>query len=175
MGVAADLGYTYKPISRFQRLMQAIAATKAGAWVFSKTIVAMDRLCRRLSNGRTSVPQLLAGLPVVFVTTNGRKSGRPRTTPLVGVPIGENLALLGTNFGQTPTPGWAFNLEADPSAHLSYRNAEVDAVARPATDEERDAVWNTASTVYPGYRRYRSRITGREVRIFILENTTSPR
>ena len=169
MGLAADLGYTHRPINAFQRLMQSLGATPVGAWFFSKTLQPMDRVCHRLTRGRTSVPQLLAGLPVLFVTTTGRKSGRQRTTPLISVPIHDTLALIGTNFGQSPTPGWVFNLEADPAARVRYRDVELVVSTRPATDGERAAVWKAASTVYPGYDKYQERITGRDVRIFVLE------
>ena len=169
MGVATEIGYTHRAINPFQRMMQAFGSTPVGAWFFSKTIATLDRVCNRVTNGRTSLPQVLAGLPVVFVTTTGRRSGRPRTTPLIAVPTGDDLALIGTNFGQPSTPGWVFNLEADPSAHLAYRDAQIDSIARPATDAERDAIWAAAASVYPGYRAYQRRITRRDVRVFILE------
>lgn len=171
MGVAADLGYTHKKINRFQRLMQLFGSTAFGAWFFSKTLASLDRACHRLTKGRTSVPQVLAGLPVMFVTTTGRKSGEPRTTPLIAVPTGDTLALIGTNFGQAATPGWVFNLEADTSAQVRYRDVQLDLVVRPATDDERAGVWRTAATVYPGYDKYQQRISGREIRIFVLERT----
>src|SRR4051794_20420278 len=114
MGVAADVGYAYQPPRAFRRVMQAIAGTRAGAWFFSKTIESMDRVCGKLTKGRTTVTQLLAGLPVVYVTTTGRTSGDVRTHPLVAVPFGNTLAIIGSNFGGERTPGWVFNLEADP-------------------------------------------------------------
>ncbi len=169
VGVADELGYHHQAPNRFRRFMQGLASTKVGAWSFSQTIAPVDRLCRRVTRGRTSVPQLLAGLPVMFVTTNGRKTQQPRTTPLIAVPRDGDLALIGTNFGQSATPGWVLNLEADPSAHVAYRGAEVDAVARPADDDEAEAIWAMASSVYPGYAAYRQRITERRVRIFVLE------
>jgi deazaflavin-dependent oxidoreductase (nitroreductase family) len=129
----------------------------------------MDRVLRRVTKGRTTVPQLVTGLPVLFVTTNGRRSGTSRTSPLIAVPCGDSLALLGTNFGQPTTPSWALNLEADPSAVVAYRDAELRVRARPATERERDEVWAASAGIYPGYTSYRERITGREVRIFVLE------
>ena len=169
MGVADDLGYSHKKVNAFQRLMQSFGSTTVGAWFFSKTLVPSDRVCRKVTKGRTSVPQLLAGLPVMFVTTKGRKSGHPRTTPLIAVPTGDSLALIGTNFGQTSTPGWVYNLETNPLVRVRYRDAEFDGVVRPATADERPAIWETASTVYPGYDKYQQRITGRAIRIFVLE------
>ncbi len=173
MGVAADLGYTHEPINAFQRLMQGFGATRPGAWFFSKTLAPLDRGCHKLTKGRTSVPEVLAGLPVMFVTTTGRKSGQPRSTPLISVPVGDSLALIGTNFGQAHTPGWVFNLEADPLVHVRYRDVGIDASVRPATDEERAAVWKEASAVYPGYEKYQQRISGRDIRIFVLEPAAS--
>lgn len=174
MGVAADLGYTHRSANAFQRLMQRFGSTTFGAWFFSKTLKVMDRACYKLTKGRTTVPQLLAGLPVLFVTTTGRKSGQSRTSPLIAVPIGDSLALIGTNFGQAPTPGWVFNLEADPAALVRYRDVEIEVEVRPASDDERAAVWKTASTVYPGYDKYQERITGRDIRIFVLEPSATP-
>ena len=169
MGLAAELGYVHRRPNVVRRAMQAFGASRPGAWLFSRLLAPIDRVVHRLSKGRTTAPQILAGLPVIFVTTTGRKSGQPRTSPLIAVPIADTLALVGTNFGQTSTPAWALNLEADPAAHLTYRDHEVDVTARAATAEERASVWSTASGVYPGYDKYQERITGREIRIFVLE------
>ena len=105
----------------------------------------------------------------MFVTTKGRKSGVDRTAPLIAVPVGDSLALLGTNFGQTNTPAWALNLEADPACTVVYKDTEVRLQARPATDAERDEVWAASTAIYGGYTKYRERITGRDIRIFVLE------
>jgi len=172
MGVASELGYEHKQINRFQKVMQSFGSTAAGAWLFSKTLVPMDRVVDKVSKGRTSAPQVLAGLPVLFVTTTGRKSGAPRTTPLISVPIGDDLSLIGTNFGQANTPSWVFNLEADAKARVRYHDTEIDVIARPASDEERALIWKSSSTVYGGYDKYQERITGREIRLFVLESST---
>jgi deazaflavin-dependent oxidoreductase (nitroreductase family) len=169
VGLAADLGYEHRTPNGFRRAMQRFGSSKPGAWFFSKTLTPLDRLCRRATGGRTSVPQLLAGLPVLFVTSTGRKSGEPRTSPLIAVPVADTLALVGTNFGQASTPAWALNLEAEPRATVRYRDAQLDVRARPATDAERSSVWASAVGVYPGYDAYQQRITGRAVRIFVLE------
>lgn len=168
MGVAADLGYAHRHANAPQRVMQRFGATKAGAWFFSKTLVAMDRAVIKMTKGRTTVPELLAGLPVMFVTTTGRKSGLLRTTPLVAIPIGDTLALIGSNFGTAPTPAWVHNLEADPTATVRYRNAELEARVRPATDEEYQSVWGSAASVTAAYGKYRERVTNRDIRIFVM-------
>ena len=168
MGLADDLGYRHRRPNAFQRLLQAFASTRPGAWTFSKVLRHLDDVVVRLSKGRTSAPEVLAGLPVLDVTTTGRKSGLRRTTHLIAVPIDDTLALLGTNFGQPSTPAWVLNLEADPQATVTYRGHTLPVVARPATDAERDAVTARSRGIYGGYEKYQQRINGRRVRIFVV-------
>src|SRR3954466_7205590 len=104
MAVAADLGYSFRKPNLLQRSMQAFAGSRPGAWFFSKALRHLDTLVGKLSGGRTTIAELMAGLPVIDVTTTGRRSGQARTSHLVAVPHGETLALLGTNFGQSGTP-----------------------------------------------------------------------
>lgn len=149
--------------------MQAFGSTRFGAWYFSKVLRYLDRAVARLSGGRTSGPRLLAGLAVLTVTTTGRKSGAPRTSYLIAVPIGDTLALLGTNFGQPRTPAWALNLEAQPTASVTHHGVTREVMARPATPDERETVMAASRGIYGGYAKYQERITGRRVRIFVLE------
>jgi deazaflavin-dependent oxidoreductase (nitroreductase family) len=169
MGLAADLGYHLRRPNAFQRGMQTVASSRPGAWLFSRVLRHLDSVVGRLSRGRTSAPELLAGIPVVDVTTTGRKSGLRRTSHLIAVPYADTLALLGTNFGQPSTPAWVLNLEADPRATLSHHGTTLEAVARPATEEEQAAVLAGSTSVYGGYLKYQRRITGRRLRIFVLE------
>ena len=169
MGLADDLGYRHGRANAFQRMVQSLASTKAGAWTFSKLLRHLDHLVARVSRGRTSAPEMLAGLPVLELTSTGRKSGRSRTSHLIAVPYEETLALLGTNFGQPSTPAWVLNLEADPRATVSHRGRSLEVVARPATEEERESVLAGSASVYGGYLKYQSRIIGRRLRIFVIE------
>jgi deazaflavin-dependent oxidoreductase (nitroreductase family) len=169
MGIVTDLGYRHRTPNSLQRAMQAFGSTRGGAWFFSKTLPPVDRLLHRVGDGGTSLPTLLAGLPVLMVTTTGRRSGQARATPLIAVPVGDDLALLGTNFGQGSTPAWVLNLEADPHARVEFDATAVPVVARAADPDERAAVWDGASGVYGGYDKYQQRISGREIRVFVLE------
>ena len=173
MGVQAALGYEFRRPNGFQRANQKIASTKGGAWLFSKTVQALDGAVHRVATGCGSctdaASEILAGLPVIRITTTGRRSGQPRLAPLIAVPIGDDLALLGTNFGGTSTPAWVHNLVAEPRATAAYRDAEIDVVARPATAEEFEQVFTTGGGIYGGYEKYRERVTGREIKVFVLE------
>lgn len=169
MGLATELSYVMPRPNLVQRSIQAFASTRPGAWTFSKILPTLDRGVARLTGGRTSLPRLLAALPVLLMTSTGRKSGQPRETHLISVPIGDTLALLGTNFGQASTPAWVLNLEADARAMITHRGITRDVVARPATDAERTEILANSTGVYSGYVKYQRRITGRTLRIFVLE------
>ena len=140
--------------------------------MFSKTLYQQDKILFRATGGRLTVPSVLAGLPVVMVTTTGAKTGHTRTMPLLGIPDGEDLAVIGSNYGQKSTPGWVYNLEADPSAVVGYRDRTVAVVARRAEEVEADRVFELAGTVYPGYAKYRIRADHRVIKVFVLESAS---
>ncbi len=152
-----------------QRTVQRIVATPPAAWALSKVLHPMDKAFFKVSKGGMTLASLVAGLPVIMVTTTGAKSGLPRRTPLVGVPVEEHLAVIGSNYGQGPTPGWVYNLEARPMATVAYKGRSVSVVARRGDHGTVDHAFAVASAVYPGYGGYRERADHREIRVFVLE------
>lgn len=170
VGLATDLSFRHRPPNRAQKALQKAASTPRGALLASKFLPATDKAVHRLTRGRVSIPSIFSALPVMMVTTTGRRSGLARTSPLAVIPVNDDdLALLGTNFGGAHTPAWALNLEADPRCEVEHRGRRLPAVARPATEEERATVWREGARIYGGYESYQERITDREVRIFVLE------
>lgn len=169
MGVLDELDYTVKQANGAQRVTQRIAASGPGAWLFQRTLYPVDKVLYRRTRGRLTVPGLMAGLPVIMLTTTGAKTGQPRTMPLVGIPLAGELAIIGSNYGQARTPGWVHNLEADPHASVSYRDRSVDVVARRADDAQADEAFAVAATFYPGYGKYRDRASHRTIRVFVLD------
>lgn len=169
MGLADDLDYRHGSANPARAAVRWAAGTRAGAWVFSRTLRHLDSAVGRATGGRHSAPSLVTGLAVLGLTTTGRRSGAARTSHLIATPLRGDLALLGTNFGQPSTPAWVLNLETDPYCAVTYRGRTVPAIARPATHDEVEEVFARASTFYAGYRHYRSRIGGRRrIRVFVL-------
>lgn len=169
VGLAEELSYSFPRPNVLQRSVKALVATRPGSLMLSLVLPPLDRTLERLSDGRTSAPRLLVGVPVITLTSTGRKTGLPRDTYLVGIPVGDALAVLGTNFGRPDTPAWVHNLEADPRATVGHGGVTVDVTARHATQEERARVLAGTASVYGGYLKYLGRISGRDVRIFVLE------
>ena len=168
MSVLDELDYTVKPANAAQRVTQKIAASAPGAWLSQRTLYPLDKLLYKRTNGRVTIAELMAGLPVIMLTTTGAKSGEPRSMPLVGIPLDDDLALIGSNYGQERTPGWVYNLEANPEATVSFRDRSIDVTARPATDAEADRAFEIAAGFYPGYGKYRARASHRTIRVFVL-------
>ena len=122
-----------------------------------------------MTGGRSTVSDWIVGIPPIWLTATGAKSGLERTVPLYAFPVGQGLGLLGTSFGRPATPGWVYNLESNPSASVMYKSASIEVSARRAAAEEESEIWNTAIGLYAGYQGYRERVTTRDIRVFVLE------
>lgn len=106
--------------------------------------------------------------PVVLLTTTGRRSGKPRTTPLFGIRDGDAVVVVGSNAGGDSHPDWYRNLRAHPVATVQVGGEKRPVRAREATPAERERLWPILDRAYAGYRVYRG-IAGREIPIVVLE------
>jgi deazaflavin-dependent oxidoreductase (nitroreductase family) len=97
-----------------QRAIWQVSSSRPGAWLFAKSLPRIDKGLLGLSRGQLTVPGLLAGIPVLTLTTTGARTGLRRTSPLLGVPAGDDIAVISTRFGQHGTPGWYYNLRRSP-------------------------------------------------------------
>ena len=106
--------------------------------------------------------------PVLLLTTVGRRSGRPRTAPVVYLADGERLIVIGSNAGHSKAPAWSLNLEANPVAEVELGAERRNVLARIAAGEERAELWRKVNEMYSGFDDYSARTT-REIRLFVLE------
>ncbi|MFB6170688.1 MAG: nitroreductase/quinone reductase family protein [Haloarculaceae archaeon] len=148
--------------------MQKLPSTRPGAWLFSRTLHHVDPVLMRLSNGRVSIPRVLAGIPTVRLTTTGAKTGKERTVPVLGLADGERWVLFASNWGGDRHPAWYHNLRADPEVELAHDGESERYVARDATEGERETYWPQARELYVGFAAYQRR-TDREIPIVVLE------
>lgn len=168
MGLATDLGYEIGARSAIRRSIANLGATRPVSAVSNRVLRSMDDVALRMSGGNTTVTFWVTGIPPLWLTTTGARSGMARTVPLFGIPIDGDLGLLGTSFGQKATPAWVYNLAANPKATVAYRGASVDARARLARAPEAERIWDTAAGIYRGYANYASWAAHREIRVFVL-------
>jgi len=110
------------------------------------------------------------GSTVLLLTTVGRRSGEPRTTPLIYAEDGDRYVIVASKGGAPDHPGWFRNLEKTPEVELQVRDEVFPARARTASGEERERLWRKANVVWPHYDEY-ARKTDREIPVVVLERT----
>ena len=111
----------------------------------------------RLSRGR--LLGSVAGMPVLLLTTTGRRSGKARTTPLTFFRDATDLVVVASNGGADRPPDWALNLQQTPRAVVEIGADKLAVTARPASQQERDRLWVVITATYAGYARYQERTT----------------
>jgi F420H(2)-dependent quinone reductase len=109
----------------------------------------------------------LAGMPVLLLTTTGRRSGRPRTAALTYFRDGADLVVIGSFGGSDLPPAWWLNLQRDRRASVLIGGTTSKVTARAATAEEHDRLWPLVTAAYPGYAHYQER-TARLIPIVML-------
>jgi len=113
------------------------------------------------------------GLPVVIITTRGRKSGKIRKFPLMRVEHDGEYALVASLGGAPNNPTWYGNLIADPNALMIQDGAEPhDFVAREVQGDERALWWERAVEAYPTYTDYQLK-TSRVIPVFVATPSDS--
>jgi deazaflavin-dependent oxidoreductase (nitroreductase family) len=137
-----------------------------GVYVLRHVFTPADKLVLRLTGGRRGLGPGVA--PQLLMTTHGRKSGKPRSNPVLYLRDGERFVVVASNYGRERHPGWSYNLTADPKATIQIGDTSRDVVARRATDEEFARYWPKLLRIWPGWRKYRT-MTDREFRMFVLE------
>lgn len=164
---------TFRTPNPLQQATRRIASLGPVAWVLAHTLRHLDRAVATVSDGQTTATSLMTGLPVVYLTTIGAKSGQPRTTPLICGVDGERLVLFATNFGGAKNPAWYYNLRANPQVTVAYRDQSAIYRSREATADERERYWPMADAIYTGYAAYRERARHREIPVVVLERAES--
>ncbi len=106
-------------------------------------------------------------MPILLLTTRGRKSGKERTTPLMFTRDGDNLVLIASVGGAPKNPAWYWNLQGqDADVQIGSEHRRVR--ARDAVGEERERLWAEMVSLYPGYAEYQKKTT-RQIPVVVLE------
>jgi deazaflavin-dependent oxidoreductase (nitroreductase family) len=108
------------------------------------------------------------GATTLLLTTTGRKSGQPRTTPLIYARDGDRLVVVASQGGAPRHPNWYENLSRDPNVEVQLQDEVFAARARTAEGEERERLWAKANEVWPHYEAYKRR-TSRRIPVVVLE------
>lgn len=110
----------------------------------------------------------IGGMPVVKLTTTGRRTGQPRTTMLTSpVQLEDGSVVLVASYGGDDRhPAWYRNLVATPEVEIVTRGRRRRAVARTASADEKASLWPRITAAYRGYAGYQRR-TDRDIPVVI--------
>jgi len=109
------------------------------------------------------------GIRMLLLDHVGAKSGTKRTTPLLYVEDGDNVAIIASKGGFPKNPAWFYNLKANPDTTAQIGREHRPVHARVAEGEERERIWAKAVRVYRDYENYAARSKGRTIPVVVLE------
>src|SRR3954468_741443 len=140
-----------RQLNRVERLLEDFARSKVGGWYYVNVAMRVDRVLLPLTGGRISASP---GQPVCLLETVGAKSGEVRKTPLLFIPDGDRVVLIGSQAGAPRHPAWVHNMRANPRVKLLAPKRSGEYVAHEAEGEERGHLWDEAVDFYAGYATY---------------------
>ena len=120
------------------------------------------------SGGR--IGDRLLGIPMLLLSTRGRKTGLVRTMPLAYLPDPETpdtCVIVASNGGSPRPPAWWLNLQATDRSTVQVGTQSYWARASVAPAERRSSLWQQLRSEIPPYRVYEQ--IEREIPIVLLE------
>jgi deazaflavin-dependent oxidoreductase (nitroreductase family) len=153
-----------QPMTAFQERLGRVAV---------RWMTGVNTAAYRLSNGRVAA-HVPGGAPICLLTTTGRRTGRPRTVPLLYLPHDDaQIVLVASHGGMSSHPAWYLNLLADPEVTVDVASRRRRMTGRPASESERAELWPALTAVYPHFDAYQSR-TDRIIPVLILAPMSDP-
>ena len=134
---------------------------------FLKAMNDTHRVILALSGGRLG--WTAANMPVLELTTTGRKSGKQRSVMLTS-PLQEDdtIVIVASRGGDDQHPAWFLNLRDDPEVTVKWKGGELQAMtAKVATKKQRARMWPIIAEQYSTYAGYQKR-TDREIPLVLL-------
>ncbi len=132
-----------------------------------RAVTGFHRIVFRASNGK-----LLArgsGMPVLMLTTIGRKSGQSRATMLTSpLQDGDAITLVASNNGDDRHPAWFLNLRENPKVEVMMGGRTTPMTAHVADTEEKARLWPRITAAHANYAGYQ-RKTDRDIPVVVLE------
>ena len=119
----------------------------------------------RMSGGKLG--RNFRGSEFVLLTTTGRRSGKQRTTPLLGLADGENWTLIASQGGHPQHPNWYLNLRDNPDVELQIGGEKKRMRAETAEGDDRARLWAMMTELYSGYNEYQT-LTDRIIPVVVL-------
>jgi deazaflavin-dependent oxidoreductase (nitroreductase family) len=132
----------------------------------AKAVLWLHSTLYRLTNGHIG-GRFIAGIPILLLTTTGRRTGKRRTRPLAYVRDGDCFVLCASNGGSAHPPGWYHNLRATGQAEIRIGAEHLAVSAKTADPAERSRLFPRFVQMYKGYGGYEQK-TSRQIPLVLL-------
>lgn len=110
------------------------------------------------------------GAPMLLLHHRGAKTGTERVNPLMYQDLGDGSVAVFASKGGAPTnPDWFHNLVANPETTIEIGTETREVVARVASDDDRDRIWEAQKRAYPNFAEYEKTAGGRTIPVVVLE------
>jgi deazaflavin-dependent oxidoreductase (nitroreductase family) len=133
-----------------------------------KTMNGVHRVVLKLSFGKLGWKG--SGMPVLELTTTGRRSGQRRTVMLTSpLQEGQTIVVVASRGGDDQHPAWFLNLRDHPEVEVVYQGQPSrKMVARVADEDERARLWPRVVADHKNYAGYQTK-TDRQIPLVLLE------
>ncbi len=134
-------------------------------WIFKQTLQFQVFMYRRSSGKRMGT---LRGMPLLLLTTIGRKTGQKRVTPIMYIQDENNYVVTASNGGADKNPAWFVNLMANPQAQIQVGAVTIDVTVQQADQQEKSRLWSQLVSQAPFFADYQKKTT-RNIPMVILK------
>lgn len=132
-------------------LLNTIGATRPGTWAIAHLVSPVQRRLLLATGGRVS---LTGKLPVLLLTATGRRSGQPRTIPLIFLRDGDDLVVCNVRPPWERSNPWPLNVRANPNVSVRIGGVTEQRVAREVRGQEAEKYWPLLVKTWPAYERF---------------------
>lgn len=99
------------------------------------------------------------GAPLLLLHHVGARSGQERVNPMMYQAVGDSFAVFASAAGADKNPDWYHNLRAHPEARIEVGTETLEVTARVLDPDQREPVWETQKSRYPGFADYEAKTT----------------
>ncbi len=132
-----------------------------------KTMNAVHRVVLKVSFGHVGWGAW--NMPVLELTTIGRKSGKPRSVMLTSpLQEGSTIVIVASRGGDDQHPAWFLNLRDNPDVEVTMKGEKRPMRAHVADADERARLWPLVTKDHQNYAGYQTK-TDREIPLVLLD------
>lgn len=123
---------------------------------------------RKYQETNGEIGHIWNGVTTLILTTTGRRSGEPRSTPLIYGQDQGSYVVVASRGGAPKHPSWYLNLVDQPDIEIQVKADRFPVRARTAEGEERDRLWKLMTGIWPAYDEYQAK-TERQIPVVVLD------